>query len=460
MQHSIQKPGVLALAATTLLVAGCGSSSNNNFVQGDTMIRVVHAVADAPRVNVYLDDDLVLEEFDFRNGTGYLEVPAGRYDVRVEAIVPDGNVDVIDASNVEFAADEKTTVYAAGDTSEGSIAPLLVSDPTEDVAADAFRATVVHASPDAPEVSVFVTAPGADISASAPLGTFEFGETLGPVEVPAGEYQIRVAAGAGPTFADSDVVFDSGPVMLPEGADLQLAAVTSTVNGPSPISLIVLDGETAADLFDVNTGADLRVVHNSPDAPAVDVVVDDAFGSPAVSGLEFTQFTPFLELPAEAYNFKVVDTATQTVEAINLDTTLDAGTAYTVIANDVLANITGLVLIDDNRRVATAAKLRIVHGSPTAGTVDIYLLASGELPGDAGVTPTFADVPFAAETGFVDVPAGTYDVYVTPANDPAMLAIAVPDVAVAAAGIYTAIARDAVGGGGPLGLILLDDFAP
>jgi hypothetical protein len=27
-------------------------------------------------------------------------------------------------------------------------------------------------------------------------------------------------------------------------------------------------------------------------------------------------------------------------------------------------------------------------------------------------------------------------------------------------GIYTAVARDAAGGGTPLGLILLDDFAP
>jgi hypothetical protein len=74
----------------------------------------------------------------------------------------------------------------------------------------------------------------------------------------------------------------------------------------------------------------------------------------------------------------------------------------------------------------------------------------------------FTDVPFGAETGFVGVPAGTYDVYVTPANDPATLAISAPGVSVAASGIYTAIARDNTGGSGglPLGLILLDDFAP
>ena len=423
---------------------------------------MVHAVADAPRVNVYLDEELVLEDFDFRNGTGYIGIAPGSYDVRVEAIVPGGNLDVITANGVNFASRDKTTIYAAGTTSPLDIDPLLVAGPTDEIAAGNFRAQVVHASPDALRVSVFVTAPNADISASAALGDFEFGETLGPVQVPAGEYQIRVAAGAGPAFTDQDVVFDSGPVTLPAGADLQLAAVTSTVTGDAPISLIVLDGAGASNLFDVGTGADVRVVHNSPDAPAVDVVVNDDFGAPVVPGLEFTEFTPFLTVPAASYNFKVAASANQSIVPIDFDADLEAGVAYTVIANGFLSDtpaIGELVLVDDNRRVATAAKLRLVHGSPSTGLVDIYLLAPGVLPGDAGSTPAFADVPFGAETGFVQVPAGTYDVYVTPANDTATLAIEAQGVAVEAAGIYTAIARDNTGGGAPLGLILFDDFA-
>jgi Domain of unknown function (DUF4397) len=448
------------LITTALFAAGCSDTSDDDgFSAGSSEIRVVHAVADAPLVNVYLDDDLVLDDVDFRDGTGFIEVAPGRYDVRVEAIVPGGNVDVIDAANVEFSRDERTTIYASGDTSDGTIAPLLVEDPTQAVAPGAVRAAVVHAAPNAPEVSVFVTAPNADLASSAPLGTFSFGETLGPVEVPAAEYQIRVTLGTGTT-----VVFDSGPITLAAGSDLQLAAVTSTVSGDSPISLVVLDGEGSADLFDTGTGADVRVVHNSPDAPAVDVVVNDDFGNPVVSGLTFSEFTPFLDppVPAGDYNLKVVDTATQGFVALDFDATLEAGTAYTVIANDFVSNIEQLVLVDNNRRVATEAKLRIVHGSPSAGVVDIYLLEPGCLPEESCATAAFTDVPFGAETGFVGVSPGTYDVYVTPANVPETLAIAAPGVSVAASGIYTAIARDNTGGAGgvPLGLILLDDFAP
>ena len=131
----------VALLAAALFTTGCDDDDDDGFTAGTTEVRVVHGVADAPLVNVYLDDDQVLENFDFREGTGYLSLPAGTYDIRVEAIVPGGNVDVINAPGVLLSRDERTTVYAAGDTSEGSIAPLLVADPVDPVAPGAVRAT-------------------------------------------------------------------------------------------------------------------------------------------------------------------------------------------------------------------------------------------------------------------------------------------------------------------------------
>jgi len=454
----------LGTIAVALAVTACNNSSSGPGLP-DSLIRVVHAVSDAPRVNVFLNDDLVLEDFDFRNSSGFVGIRPGTYDVRVEAIIPGADdLPVIVADDVDFLSQEKTTIYATGTTSPLAISPLLVPTPIEAVMPGMARVSVVHASPAAQAivstVTVFATTPGLDISAAVPLGSFAFGQELGPVPVPAGDYQIRIAAGSGPNFTNADVVYDSGTVNLADGADLQIAAVDSTVTGASPVSLIVSDDAGGIDLFDVATGADVRVVHNSPDAPAVDVVVDDDFASPVLSGVTFTQFSGFLAppIPPGTYNFKVVDTATQTVTALDFDADLEPGVAYTVIANDVLANITEVILIDDNRRVATEAKLRLVHGSPTAGPVDIYLLAPGVLPSDTGIEPDFAGVELGMETGFVSVAAGTYDIYVTPEGSPGVLAIPALGTPVAANGIYTAIARDAAGGGTPLDLILLDDF--
>lgn len=468
--HSIKRFfGRLAVLATAVVLTACGSSSSGSgvvggaFGAGEAFIRVVHAVDDAPRVNVYLNGDLVLENFDFRSGTAVLPIAAGTYNVRVEAIVPGGNVDVIDVGGVEFARDTQTTVYATGRVANDDIAPVTVEDPTAAVAAGNIRAQAVHAAAGVGEVTVFVTTPGAPIASSPNIGSFTFGQPLGPVEVPAGEYQIRVAVGnsSGP-FTDDDVVFDSGNLMLPEGADLQLAAVLNTTNGPSPISLVLLDGAGSSDLFDVGTGAWVRVGHVSPDTGAVDVVVNDDFMMPAVTGAVFTNVTGFLgPLPADTYNFKVAPTGT-TNAAIDADVPLEAGLAYTVLAYDEFVAIKAAVETDDLRRVATEAKLRLFHGSVAAGNVDIYVLGVGVLPSDPGVEPLpeLTNVPLGADTGFLSLAPDTYDIYVTPTGDDTTLAISATGIALDAGGVYSAIARDNTGGAGgfPLGLILFDDF--
>jgi hypothetical protein len=455
-----------AMASVLLVLAGCGSNSNPTVTPVDlpppppppapqtSTVRVVHASADAPNVDILIDGDVTFGDVPFLAATPITTLDSGDYEIQVDARLPgDARLAVIGPVTLTLGADIQYSILAIGDVgaaegSETAFGPLILEQPQEDPPAGQLRARVVHAAPGAPEVSVFVTAPGDIAPGEAPLGTFSFGAAFDPVTVPGGDYQVRVAL---PGDAGL-VVFDSGPLALPAGVDLLIAAVTNTGPGGSPIKLLVSDGESAFTILDAATPANVRVVHASPDAPNVDVIVD---GTVAVPNLAYPDFTGYLDLPAAVYNVQVTPAGNPGVIAIDADLELDAGTPYTVIAVNVLADIDALVLVDDNRRIATEAKVRIVHGAPSAGEVDVYVTAPGADLADE--TAALSGFTFLDETGYLGLPEGIYDVTVT-ATGSVTPAIGPATVTITAGGVYTAIARDPLPGAAEFGLILLDDF--
>jgi hypothetical protein len=418
-------------------------------------VQAIHASPDAPKVNLYANGTLLQADFDYGLATPRLEVDAGILNLDVQGILPDGSTpSVIGPVDLSLNGNFTYTVLAVNPVAD--IEPLIITRETTAITAGELRAQVIHAAPNAPMVDVYVTAPEADLNNEAALGTFSFKDSLGPVDIPEGDYQIRVTVAGDP----SSVVFDSGTVSLTAGLDLTLAAIENTATGSAPIQLLVATNEGSFVIHDVSTPSDIRVVHASPDAPAVDVRVNDS--TLLFSDLSYGQATDFASVPGDSYNVKVVPTGTTTPAVIDADLTLEQSISYTVIAVDLLSNIEPLVLTEDRRRIATEARLQVVHASPAAGNVDIYLTEPGADITDQ--TPAISNFPFKATTdGFISLPAGDYDVTVTAtgSKDPA---IGPANITLAAGNIYTIIARDAQrldanDSGLPLGVILLDDFS-
>lgn len=151
--------------------------------------------------------------------------------------------------------------------------------------------------------------------------------------------------------------------------------------------------------------AQVRVVHASPDAPAVDVYVD---GNAVLTNVPFFTASDYLDLPAGEYRFQVAPTGTSADEAvIDATATVEAGTAYTIAATGAVANIQPTIIVDDLSAPADGeARVKVYHFSPDAPAVDVKLA-------DGTTLVSGLEFPQANE---LSVPAGTYDIQVTPAG--------------------------------------------
>ncbi len=393
-----------------------------------------------------LTANAALEGVEFKQSSGLLEIAEpGTIEVEVRGILPDGSeVTVIGPVDLTLEGGERTDVVAIGNLFDGqgaiSIAPKVL-DPVEieDSISDV-RVSVLHAAPDVGVVDIYVTAPDDDLTGGSPISA-AFNDAAGPVALAADTpYRIRITP-----QNSSNVVFDSGTLTFPAGTELVLVAVENTYKvGASPVTLVAVGPQGASEVVDVNTGAAVRVVHNSADTPAVDVLVN---GTEVLNALTFPNATKYsdLEAPAGTYNVVVAADADNAIAPIDVDLTLEATRSYTVIAAGSLSDssLAPILTDDDRRNIATAAIVEVIHGSyQVAGQipVDVYLTSDGVI---ANATPAISALSYQETTGQLALTPGDYWITVTAAGDKATVAFDTGATLALDAGVnYTVIARD------------------
>jgi len=445
---------LVSLAAATLF--GCDNDD-------DSYLRVYHASPDAPKVNVWLDGKLALAAVDYQQSSGTVKLTAGMHTLQVEALLPDGaTLTVIPETQLTLEKNIEYNVVAAGKAAlietggVNAFAPQIIA--RDYLRPAGARVQVMHAAPDAPMVDVFITAPDADLAGATPFAEdLQYLGTTEAIEVTAGDYQVRITDPAD----SSSVYFDSGAVAVPAGGDWFVAATNNTEAGTSPVNLLVDTGAASLVVRDKNTGSDIRAVHAISDAPGVDLWINGiapATDSPLYN-LAFTEATDYLPVAAAEYTFNVAVNGSDpvvVVDALTLTATLEASKTYTAIAignlTDAEDNDQLLVVEDDVRRVATAAKLRAIHAATKAGKVDIYISADST-PSDDDVI--LKDVPYKGDSTVLSVTPGEVYIMITPPDDMGNVVIGPALFDLTAGSITTLVASDDSPSG--FTLISLDD---
>ncbi len=368
-------------------------------------VQVIHN-SPSPTVDVYLGNTRLIDDFEFRTATPFVDVLADRtIDIGIALDNSSSSADAIAIFPVNLPAGSTSVVYASGIVGQ-SPAFTLIPVAGQEVAFDAekIEVNVFHGSPNAPAVDVDAVLVADDL-----IDNLAYGNATGYVALPPVAYDLAVRAHDDPNVVASfraDLnglagvaaqVFASGLLGDTPGFGLYVALPDGTVF-PLPLS---------------PAPARVQIIHNAI-APTVDVYADNTL---LLDNFEFRTATPFVDVPAERpVNIGVAaDNSSSPEDALaNFPLTLESGRSYVVVAGGILGGNPGFNLfINDNALEAAEnpanVEFALFHGSPDAGPVTVRL-SNGPI--------LFENVVFGDFTDYLSVPPAEYFVDVTPADDP------------------------------------------
>ncbi|OPZ85349.1 MAG: hypothetical protein BWY74_03941 [Firmicutes bacterium ADurb.Bin419] len=186
----------------------------------------------------------------------------------------------------------------------------------------------------------------------------------------------------------------------------------------------------------------IRLMHASPNAPAVDVYAN---GSPIARNLGYRQFTEYFAIPGGNYNIVVYPSGQTTNPVLSTNINIPGGSIFTVSATGLSPNIT-LLPIEEPRMNIPSGKLmlRFVHLSPNAPNVDLVM--------QSGVV-AFSNVAYQGITQYIPVDPGTYTFNLNVAGT-GQRVLYVPNIRLEAGRFYTVYAIGIAAGTPPLQVLI------
>ncbi|MBA4154512.1 DUF4397 domain-containing protein [Flavobacterium sp.] len=387
-------------------------------------LQVIHNSPDlaAALVDVYVNDDLLLNNFAFRTATPFIDVPAGvELSIDVAPSTSTSSAESLYNLTATLTADETYIVVANGIVSSSGYSPnqpfglnVLVGGREGTSVANNTDVIVMHGSTDAPTVDV--------VELAAPAGTIindiSYGSFSNYLELPTDNYVLAIRGQSGTT----SVATYSAPL-----ADLFLETDAITVlasgfldpsansNGPAFglwVALASGGNLIPLPLFH-NPTARLQVIHNSPDmiASTVDVYVNDEL---LLNDFAFRTATPFIDVPAViALSIDIAPSnSTSSAESLyNLTTNLEPSETYIVVANGIVSTsgytpnqpfgLNVLVGGREGTSVADNTDVIVFHGSTDAPTVDVV---ETSIPAGTIIN----DISYGSFSNYLELPTNNY----------------------------------------------------
>lgn len=366
-------------------------------------LRALHLSPDAPVVNIFANANptAAVSGLAYGAGSNYLEIPSGDYRFDISPATLDQSV--LRTGGIRIEANKKYTAAAIGLVS--SLRLLALEDRLDGVPAGQIRVRPIHAAAGVGAVDIWNVP-----SRGAPAKLYDnvdFGSAGEYLELPAAAYALGLDANED---ARPDFIFDLPA--LSAGTVANIFAVRDTAGAVYLLAQLADSTLVKIEARDL-TPARVRVVHLSPDAPAVSVYAN-AVPTAVIDDLQFRSGTGYVEVPNGNYRFDIAPARSSLDSAVlGVELPLPANRSYTAAAINSVSSLSVLALEDNFSPLpANTIRVRAIHAAVGVGRVNIVNVPSAGAP-----STLFAALEFGAATDYLEVPAGTYRLGIDVDND-------------------------------------------
>lgn len=394
-------------------------------------VQVIHNSADAAAemVDVWMDNELLIDNFSFRTATPFVDVPAGEeFTLTIKDANSENALNPIWSRTYALEEDKTYILIANGIVSPDGYVParpfdIYVFDMGRESAnmSNYTDLLVFHGATDAPTIDIVPEGAESEVL----VDNLSYGEFEGYLELPTSDYILEIKDES----SENTVVAYNAPLA---SLGLQNQAIVTVASGFLDTSRNS-DGQTFGLWVALPSGGQLielplhpqmmgtarvQVIHNSADAAAemVDVWLDNTL---LLDNFMFRTASPFIDAPAgEEFTISIKGSDSQNADnpIWSQNYTLEESETYVLIANGIVSptgynpaqpfDIYVYGMGREQSSMAGQTDLLVFHGSTDAPTVDIVETGVG-----AGTV--IDNLMYGDFNGYLELPTANYELTIT-----------------------------------------------
>jgi hypothetical protein len=383
---SIQRVLLAALCLTSLILTGCGKGSSS---QGNAQLRLINAFSQANALDLNVNSKMVVNGLPFQSNSQYASIDSGSQTFIVS--VTGASTSLIDTTLSTSSNTNYSYIVYGPQTAVGA---LLLTDSFNDPGDGFFAVRLVNTAAGLGPLDLYLTAPGADLSATAPsAANIVYGTASVFASVAIGAtFEVRITPAG-----TKDVIYDSVPQTFAEHSAADIVAFSKGSGKLVNMVLLRHDDAGTGALVD-NLLTQYKVVNASLVPSSLNVLVD---GTLQLSNVPFTGVSNYQRTSAGTHNFSFEATTTPGASLLTLESTLAPATDTSIALSGTSGALNALVLNDNNLPPPLAtANVRIVNSSADVPAFDVFVNFSKQVSGlSANSASPYLNLSAAASTG-------------------------------------------------------------